>query len=94
MKAIVPLFLILITSLTCLSMSWNPIEAKVKYIYQLSNSENLEVLKLYDNNSFEHLVYHKDLKGIIVNRNIGKFKNSNNFYTLIPTEKNFECNFL
>jgi uncharacterized protein (TIGR02594 family) len=93
MKAIVPLFLILITSLTCLSMSWNPIEAKVKYIYQLSNSENLEVLKLYDNNSFEHLVYHKDLKGIIVNRNIGKFKNSNNFYTLIPTEKNFECNF-
>ena len=72
------------------AMNWTSIQSKVRYIYQFTNNEkHLEIVKLFENNQFEHLVYSKVNGDFIVNRNIGDYVFSKNSYVFQPDEINF-----
>ena len=72
-------------------MNWTSIQSKVKYIYQsTNNSDDLEVLKIYYDNKFEHLIYQTHDEKTIVSRNLGSYSFKADVIVLNPDSLNFE----
>ena len=72
-------------------MNWTSIQSKVKYIYQsTNNSDDLEVLKIYYDNKFEHLIYQTHEEKIFVSRNLGSYTFKEDVIVLNPDSLNFE----
>ena len=100
MEKIKSLFIALLISSTALfanDNTWKSVDSEIKQVFVPNKSTNkIEIIRLYKNNTFEHLMYTPDKKYIKNKENLNlvhksKVQRNTGTFTLTSDKINFNC---